>query len=57
MQKKTFEKFLPLILILLLTAGSIGMEMSAPSLAFIRKYFQTTEKMIGMTITLNFLGS
>ena len=47
------EKFLPWLLIILVIAGAIEMEMSAPSLVSIGQYFNAPEKIVGLTITVN----
>lgn len=50
------QKILPFLIVFLTISSSIGLEISAPSLVSIKNYFNSTEKTVGLTMTLFFLG-
>lgn len=50
------QKFLPFLIIFITIASYIGFEISAPSLVSIGKFFNSSEKIVGFTITANFIG-
>lgn len=51
-----FKIILPLLIAIITISSYIGLEISAPSLPYIKKFFNISERLTGMIITIHFLG-